>query len=70
MSRESFEQFRQLVLQDISLQERLRVTPDHESFLALLLQLGQERDYDFTVEDVEAAIRESQMAWRLRWVTG
>ena len=70
MSRESFEQFRQGVLQDMSLQERLRETPDRDSFLTLLLQLGEERGYDFTVEDVEAAMLESQMAWRLRWVTG
>ena len=70
MSRESFEQFRQLVLQDMSLQERLRETPDRESFLTLVIQLGEERGHDFTVEDVENAMRESQMAWRLRWVTG
>ena len=70
MSRESFEQFRQLVLQDISLQERLRETPDRESFLTLVVQLGEELGHDFTVEDVEAAMRESQMAWQLRWVTG
>jgi hypothetical protein len=52
----------------MSLQERLRETPDRESFLTLLLQLGEERGHDFTVEDVEAAMRESQMAWRLRWI--
>ena len=68
MSRESFEQFRQLVLRDITLQEQLRETPDRESFLKLVLQLGAERGYSFVAEDVEAAIHASQHAWRLRWV--
>jgi hypothetical protein len=68
MSRESFEQFRQLVLRDITLQEQLRETPDRESFLTLVVQLGEERGYHFVAEDVEAAIRDGQHAWRLRWV--
>jgi hypothetical protein len=68
MSREGFEQFRQLVLQDTALQERLRSTPDRAAFLALVLRMGEERGYSFGVEDVEAAIRASQQAWRLRWV--
>jgi predicted ribosomally synthesized peptide with nif11-like leader len=68
MARESFEQFRQLVLQDTALQERLRCAPDRDTFLALVLRLGEERGYDFTKEDVEAAIQASQQAWRLRWI--
>lgn len=68
MSRESFEQFRQLVLQDNVLQERLRETVDRETFITLVVRLGEERGYGFTVEDVEAAMRASQQAWLLRWI--
>lgn len=68
MSRESFEQFREMVLRDTVLQERLRETPDRETFITLALRLGEERGYSFTAHDVEAAIRASQQAWLLRWV--
>jgi predicted ribosomally synthesized peptide with nif11-like leader len=68
MSKESFEQFRQLVLRDTVLQEQLRSTPEREAFIALVLRMGEERGYAFTVEDVEAAMRASQQAWLLRWV--
>ncbi|MGB7924193.1 MAG: Nif11-like leader peptide family natural product precursor [Pyrinomonadaceae bacterium] len=68
MSRESFEQFRQLVLQDTVLQERLRETVDRETFVHLVVRLGEERGYAFTALDVEAAMRASQQAWLLRWI--
>jgi hypothetical protein len=68
MSRESFEQFRQLVLQDAVLQERLRDTIDRGLFITLVVRLGEERGYEFTAHDVEAAMRASRQAWLLRWV--
>jgi predicted ribosomally synthesized peptide with nif11-like leader len=68
MSKESFEQFRQLVLQDTALQERLRETFDRETFITLVVRLGEERGYGFTARDVEAALRASQQAWLLRWI--
>jgi len=63
MSLESFEQFRQLVLQDQSLQAQLRATPDLRSFFDLVARQGAARGYQFTVEDVEAAMRASRRAW-------
>lgn len=70
MSQESFEQFRQLVLQDPALQKPLREAPDRETFTRLLLQSGAERGYGFTDEDVENALRAGQRAWLERWVQG
>jgi predicted ribosomally synthesized peptide with nif11-like leader len=68
MSRERFEQFRQLVLQETVLQERLRETSDREAFIKLVVRLGEERGYRFTAADVEAAMQASQQAWLLRWI--
>jgi hypothetical protein len=63
MSQESFEQFRQLVLQDQSLQAQLRATPDLRSFFDLAARLGAARGCQFSVEDAEAAMRASRQAW-------
>jgi CSLREA domain-containing protein len=68
MSQEAFEQFRQIVLQEVALQERLRVTMDHRSFIDLVVRLGADRGCHFTAEDVEAAMRASQRAWIERWI--
>jgi Nif11 domain len=68
MSEEGFEQFHRLVLEDVGLQERLRESDDLESFLELILQLGEERGCRFTAADVEAALRKSRRAWLERWI--
>ena len=68
MSEESFEQFRQLVLRDLVLQERLREFDDREAFPALVVRAGEELGYAFTAEDVEAAIRANGRAWVERWI--
>ena len=68
MSAASFEQFRQLVLADPALQQQLRATASLPAFLALTVQLGVERGYDVTVEDVQAALNASRRAWLERWV--
>ena len=63
MSRESLDEFHQLVLQDLALQEQLRETPDLGAFLELIVRLGAERGYDFGIEDVKDALQASQRAW-------
>jgi predicted ribosomally synthesized peptide with nif11-like leader len=68
MSQENFEQFRQLVLQDTALQQQLRGTYDREQMVALLQQLGAERGYSFTNEDVLDALRAKQREWIERWL--
>jgi hypothetical protein len=67
MSQQAFEQFRHIVLQDLALQERLRATTDHRSFLDLVVRVGGERGCHFTHEDVQAAMRASRRAWIERW---
>jgi Aspartyl/Asparaginyl beta-hydroxylase/Nif11 domain len=68
ISKEDFQRFRRLVLEDTALQERLRETPNLKAFLGLALRLGHEHGYRFTVEDVEDALRESRRAWHQRWI--
>ena len=68
MSQEAFEQLRRMVLQDVSLQEQLRATPDLPSFLDLVVRIGEERGCHITTEDIEAAMRASWRVWSQRWI--
>lgn len=68
MSMESFEQFRQIVLHDVALQERLRAVIDRPSFVELIVRVGGERGCHFTPEDVEAAMRANRQLWIERWI--
>ena len=61
-----FDQFRELVLEDEGLQSRLLTTSGHDAFLALTVELGRERGCEFTVDDVESAVRAGRRAWSRR----
>jgi hypothetical protein len=63
MSMESFDQFRQIVLDDMALQERLQATTDRHEFVDLVVLLGEERGCHFTAADVEAAMSANRKAW-------
>ncbi len=67
MSQENLEQFRQLVLLDPLLQAQLRHLPDKPAFIARMLELGAERGYEFTAEELEAALAAGRRAWNQRW---
>ena len=62
------ERFRQAVFGDLSLQRRLRVTADGESFGRLVVTLGRDGGYRFTLKDVEEAIRAARRTWIERWI--
>lgn len=64
MSKESFEQFQQHVLQTPALQESLSTTQDDterlsnlEVFLNQAVLLGEQNGYSFTAQEVKAAIK-------------
>jgi hypothetical protein len=63
MSENDLERFQQLVLRDSDLLTQLRDTPHTNAFFELILRLGEERGYDFTGGDVEAALLESRRIW-------
>jgi hypothetical protein len=65
---QNLERFRQLVLADRSLLEQLRQTSDQESFVALAVRLGAERDCVFTEAEMRAALREFRRVWLERWI--
>lgn len=62
------ERFRQAVFDDLSLQERLRATKDFESFGRLVVSLGRDRGFRFTLQDVEEAIQAARRTWIERWI--
>ena len=54
--RTPLDQFRAAVLEDVSLHEKLRRLDDAEAFIALVLDMGRDRGFAFTAEDVQAAM--------------
>lgn len=67
-SRENLERFRQIVLEDDRLLERLRQTGDLESFVALLVELGLEHGCPFTPEHVREAVQAQRRTWLQKWI--
>lgn len=63
MSEENFERFREIVLQDLSLQERLREIAERDVFIQQVVELSAQRGLEITPEDVKEAIRRSRRAW-------
>ena len=68
MSQQSFEEFRRVVLADLALQQRLQRENDFQALARLVVELGRERGFVLTREDVETARRSSQRAWLERWL--
>jgi hypothetical protein len=67
-SPEEFARFRQTVLGDLKLQQRLRETDDRESFIRLMVGIGRQLGYRFTAIDADHALRAEQQAWIERWI--
>ncbi len=65
---EAFERFRQWVLDDPTLQERLRGTADLGSFIALVVALGTERGCMFNPADVDAALQAARRTLVEKWI--
>lgn len=56
MSKANLEQLRQEVEQVPALQERLNQAQDNDSLIALVTEIGQEKGYSFTRQEVEEYI--------------
>ena len=63
MSHEQLDEFRDLVLHDAELQAQLHSIVDRRVFIERLLQLGAERGYQLTTEQIETALAEARRAW-------
>lgn len=68
MSQEQFEQFRNVVLEDLSLQKQLREFTRRNMFVAQVVKSGAERGFQFTAEDVEEAMNANHRDWIERWI--
>jgi hypothetical protein len=55
--------FREAVLSDLSLQQRLRATSDRECFVRLVVATGREGGYRFSATDVEGAMQADRHSW-------
>jgi predicted ribosomally synthesized peptide with nif11-like leader len=68
MSLESLQQqFYQRVLEDPALQERVRRATSQESLVRLMVRLGQENGYDFTVEEVRQRMEEEWIKYQIHY---
>jgi len=63
MSLNDFLPFRERVLQDAALQNRLKDIADRDEFIALVEQLGGEGGFTFTRDDVVQAMQASRRVW-------
>ena len=68
MSQEALMQFQQIVFADERLQAELREITDRDEFIKQVIELGKERDLEFTSEDVSNALQTSRRAWIERWI--
>lgn len=68
MTSSAFDQFYQLVLQDDQLQEQLRDISDFHTFVLQVVALGEAHHYQFTADNVQAAMQSQRRAWLERWI--
>jgi hypothetical protein len=63
MSKTPFEEFRDLVLVDEAMQEELRRFSDRKEFVARVLELSHEHEFEFTTDDIESEMRVGGRVW-------
>jgi hypothetical protein len=68
MSKENFEKFREIVFQNVDLQEELRRYVEREAFIKRVVELGAEKGFQFTAETVQEVLNENRRAWIQRWI--
>jgi hypothetical protein len=66
--RQELARFRELVLADRALHDRLRAVPHPQDFFALAIQLGVERGCVFSAAVLQTALNEQRRAWLERWI--
>lgn len=68
MHEEKLSEFRGIVFSDLSLQNKLLEIEDRQEFVRLIVESGRERGCEFTVEEVENALRDGRRVWIERWL--
>lgn len=62
MMHESIQQFFQMASQDQELQEKLKAAPNHEAYINLVVEQGNEKGYSFTSDQVVSALNTATSA--------
>jgi len=62
------ERFRELVLADPALHDRLRAAPNEPAFVELALRLAAERGCAFTATVLQTELNNRRRAWLERWL--
>ena len=68
MPESRFEEFRRLVLDDVTLQKELRDVTDRLAFIAQVVELGEKNEYEFTSTEVEEAMNAARRDWIERMI--
>ena len=63
-----FDAFRKIVLASPPLLNQLRAAPDITAFVSLVVEMAGQRGFQFTAEEVHAALRASRPARIERWI--
>ncbi|KAM3102288.1 Nif11-like leader peptide family natural product precursor [Phormidesmis sp. 146-12] len=67
METANLEQFYQDILKDPALQERLKTVTDRDSMVALIVQIGKEKGYNFSPEEIKGYLDELDASNSQRW---
>jgi hypothetical protein len=67
MAAADFERFHDLVVHDGALRARLRSEDNVSAFVRAVVTEGRERGFNFSPDDVEAALLAARRQWRERW---
>lgn len=68
MNRHAIERLRRCVLDDLDLQERLRVISGHDEFVKAVVELAGEQGLDLGAEEIEQEMNNARQSWLLRWL--
>jgi hypothetical protein len=63
-----FDAFRKIVLASPPLLKQLRAAPDITAFVSRVVEMAGQQGFQFTAEEVHAALRASPRAWIERWI--
>lgn len=68
MSQNDLKLFYERVLQNPTLQEKLRSIPDRTAFIKAVVQFGAEQGFSFSEVEVQSAMQSMTRAWIERFV--
>jgi len=64
----AFQAFLVMVLSDNTLRDELMKAPDLPALVARARELGRERGFDLSEEELQAAVNANRRSWMERWI--